>query len=159
MLDGAHHREEHRRRRPRALPRRPDGARAGWQDSFSRRIQRATELLSKKAANGPYDAVIVDETQDLDVQRLALIRLLAGKGRDSLTLLGDMNQRIYGEPLDLEELHISVEGRTLSLAAGYRTTREIAELGQRLLPAETGAVPDIAPTLDAPASGVSGPLR
>ncbi len=105
------------------------------------------------------DAVIVDETQDLDVQRLALIRLLAGKGRDSLTLLGDMNQRIYGEPLDLEEPHISVEGRTLSLAAGYRTTREIAELGQRLLPAETGAVPDIAPTLDAPAPGVSGPLR
>jgi len=42
-------------------------------------------------------------------------------------------------------------------AAGYRTTREIAELGQRLLPAETGTVPDIAPTLDAPASDVSGP--
>jgi len=127
------------------------------EDEYSRRIRRAVKATSRKGARSPYDAVVVDETQDLDVQRLALIRLLAGKGRDSLTLLGDMNQRIYGEPLDLEDLHISVEGRTFSLAAGYRTTREIAELSQRLLPAETGAVPDIAATLDAPASGVSGP--
>ena len=50
------------------------------QDLFSRRIQRATEPLSKKGVKSPYDAVIVDETQDLDVRRLALIRLLAGTG-------------------------------------------------------------------------------
>ena len=124
---------------------------------FALRIKRATEFLSKKGNKSPYDAVIVDETQDVDVSRLALIRLLAGKGRDSLTLLGDMNQRIYGEPLDLEDLHISVEGRTFTLASGYRTTREIAELGQGILPAEVGEAPDIAATFSAPTSGVSGP--
>ena len=85
---------------------------------FALRIKRATELLSKKGNKSPYDAVIVDETQDVDVSRLALIRLLAGKGRDSLTLLGDMNQRIYGEPLDLEDLHNFVEGRTFAPASG-----------------------------------------
>ena len=53
------------------------------QDLFSRRIRRATELLSKRGAKSPYDAVIVDETQDLDARRLALIRLLAGRGRDA----------------------------------------------------------------------------
>ena len=89
--------------------------------------------------------------------RLALIRLLAGKGRDSLTLLGDMNQRIYGEPLDLEDMHISVEGRTFTLASRYRTTREIAGFGQRILADEDGDARDIARTLEAPEAGVSGP--
>jgi hypothetical protein len=37
--------------------------------------------MSCKGAKNSCSAVIVDETQDLDVQRLALIRLLAGKGR------------------------------------------------------------------------------
>ena len=89
--------------------------------------------------------------------RLALIRLLAGKGRDSPTLLGDMNQRIYGEPLDLEDMHISVEGRTFTLASRYRTTREIAGFGQRILADEDGDARDIARTLEAPEAGVSGP--
>ena len=132
---------------------------------FALRIRRATEFLSKRGNKSPFDAVIVDETQDVDVSRLALISLLAGKGCDSLTMLGDMNQRIYGEPLDLEDLQISVEGRTFTLQSGYRTTREIAEFGQRILPAAAGgadgaeaqAEPDIAPTLVAPGSGVSGP--
>jgi len=99
----------------------------------------------------------VDETQDLDVQRLALIRLLAGKGRDGLTLLGDMNQRIYAEPFDLEDMHISVEGRTFTLVAGYRTTREIAGFGQRILADEDGDARDIARTVEAPEAVVSGP--
>jgi len=129
----------------------------GKSELFALRIKRATELLSKKGNKSPYDAVIVDETQDVDVSRLALIRLLAGKGRDSLTLLGDMNQRIYGEPLDLEDLHISVEGRAFALAAGYRTTREIAEFGQRILADEGGDARDIARTVEAPEAGVSGP--
>ena len=116
---------------------------------FALRIKRATELLSKKGNRSPCDAVIVDETQDVDVSRLALIRLLAGKGRDSLTLLGDMNQRIYGEPLDLEDLHISVEGRTFTLASGYRTTREIAEFGQRIVAEQGGDAPDIPRSLGA----------
>jgi hypothetical protein len=124
---------------------------------FALRIKRATTFLSKKGNKSPYDAVIVDETQDVDVSRLALIRLLAGKGRDSLTLLGDMNQRIYGEPLDLEDLHISVEGRTFTLSAGYRTTREIAEFGQRILADEDGDAREIARTVEAPEAGVSGP--
>jgi hypothetical protein len=124
---------------------------------FALRIRRATELLSTKAAHRPYDAVIVDETQDLDVPRLALVRALAGKGRDSLTLLGDMNQRIYGEPLDLEDLHISVEGRTFTLATGYRTTREIAELGQGILAGRDGVAGDIPGTVETPATGVPGP--
>ena len=61
------------------------------------------------------------------------------------------------EPLDLEDLHISVEGRTFTLAAGYRTTREIAELGQRIQPHDAGDVADIARTVEAPEAGVSGP--
>ena len=127
------------------------------EDLYTRRIHRAVQALSPKGAKSPYDAVIVDETQDLDGQRLALVRALAGKGRNSLTLLGDMNQRIYGEPLDLEDLHISVEGRTFTLAAGYRTTREIAEFGQRILADQDGDAADIPRSLDAPASGVPGP--
>jgi len=95
------------------------------------------------------------EIRQVDVE--SLIRLLSGKGRDSLTLLGDMNQRIYGEPLDLEDLHISVEGRTFTLAAGYRTTREIAEFGQRILLHDAGDARDIARTVEAPEAGVSGP--
>ena len=116
---GAHHRQEHRRRGAAAVSGRPDGPGHGQERAVRASHQAGdVQFLSKKGNKSPYDAVIVDETQDVDVSRLALIRLLAGKGRDSLTLLGDMNQRIYGEPLDLEDLHISVEGRTFTLAVG-----------------------------------------
>ena len=103
------------------------------EDGYARRIRLAIEALSRKSAKSPYDAVVVDEIQDMDAGRLVLLHLLAGQGRDSLMLLGDGSQRIYGEPLDLEDLGISVEGRRFELGATYRTTVEIIEFGRRIL--------------------------
>ena len=127
------------------------------ENPYTRRIRLACEFMARKGVKSPYDAVIVDETQDLDPQRLVLLRALAGKGRDSFMLLGDANQRIYGQPLDLEDLGISVEGRHFLLGATYRTTRDIADFGQRILDGVEAGGADLPSSSDAPVSGVPGP--
>jgi len=127
------------------------------ESEYAQRIRRACEALGRKGAKSPFDAVIADETQDFDVARLSLLRALAGRGRDRLTLLGDAGQRIFGEPLDLEDIGISVEGRTFELNAMYRTTKEIAEFGQRILTGGGGVPGHGRSGSSAPSSAVRGP--
>jgi superfamily I DNA/RNA helicase len=81
----------------------------------------------------PFDAVIVDETQDLGPQELRFLAALAGDSADCLTLVGDTGQRIYPNRTSLRDLGIDVRGRTRTLSLNYRTTEQIYRFAEAIL--------------------------
>lgn len=84
----------------------------------------------------PYRAVVVDEGQDMGPQELALIRQLAPVGGDdtnSIFIVGDSHQRIYGRHAALGQAGIDIRGRGRKLRLNYRTTEETRNWAVRLL--------------------------
>jgi len=91
--------------------------------------REATEILSAEAPNLPYAAVIVDEAQDMGEQAFRLIRAIVPEtpsgDRNSLFIVGDAHQRIYGRRAAMSACGINVRGRSKRLRLNYRTTQEI----------------------------------
>ena len=73
----------------------------------------------------PYRTVLVDEVQDLTAPALKLLRTIAPEGPNSLYLVGDGHQRIYGRPVVMSQCGIEIGGRDLRLRLNYRTTQQI----------------------------------
>lgn len=104
--------------------------------TWSGLCRRASELLEAAPADGGeprYDAVIVDELQDLNQQELGFVAALAGRAPENLMLAGDAGQRIYPGGFSLKELGIDVRGRSRVLRVNYRTTEQIRRVADRLL--------------------------
>jgi hypothetical protein len=93
----------------------------------------ARELVQSGQAASPFDAVIVDEVQDLGPQELLLLAALAGDGPNHLTVVGDGAQRIYPGGFSLKALGIDVRGRSHILKINYRTTEQIRTFADRLV--------------------------
>lgn len=94
---------------------------AEWSD-----LIRQTRLyLLQNPMALPYQAVVVDETQDWTAEELKLIRQLVPPGANDLFLVGDAHQRIYGRPVVLAHCGINIRGRSHKLRINYRTTDEI----------------------------------
>lgn len=77
----------------------------------------------------PYTAVIVDETQDMGEQAFRLIRAIVPEtpigDQNSIFIVGDADQRIYGRRASMSSCGIEVRGRSRRLRLNYRTTQEI----------------------------------
>lgn len=100
--------------------------------SFTGLCLRALDLLNGELAS-PFDAVIVDEVQDLGLPELRLLAALAGEGADRLMIVGDGGQRIYAAKHSLKSLGIDVRGRSYVLRINYRTTEQIRRFADALL--------------------------
>jgi superfamily I DNA/RNA helicase len=91
--------------------------------------REATEILSSEAPNLPYAAVIVDEAQDMGEQAFRLVRAivpgLPSGDQNSLFIVGDAHQRIYGRRASMSACGINVRGRSKQLRLNYRTTQQI----------------------------------
>jgi hypothetical protein len=81
----------------------------------------------------PFTHVIVDEAQDLGVAELRMMSALAS-GPNALFFAGDLGQRIFQLPFSWATLGVDVRGRSSSLRINYRTSRQIREAADRLLP-------------------------
>ncbi|GHO93898.1 DNA helicase [Reticulibacter mediterranei] len=95
---------------------------------------RAEECLVQGIVSERYDAVIVDEAQDLDPSALRLlVRLCVSPNR--LFVTADANQSIYGSGFTWNDVHANLrfQGRTAILHTNYRSTREIGEAAQSYL--------------------------
>ena len=87
---------------------------------------RALELLAE-AENPPrYDAVIIDEAQDLEPNALRLLAQICDKP-NRLFITADANQSIYGSGFRWADVSKSLKfvGRTGILRVNHRTTEEI----------------------------------
>ncbi len=103
---------------------------------FAAICARATELLASAQIVSPFDAVLVDEVQDLKAPELRLLKQLCAHNPGGLMLVGDAGQRIYPGGFSLSALGIEVRGRSHLLKINYRTTEQIRRLADRLLGTE-----------------------
>jgi superfamily I DNA/RNA helicase len=97
---------------------------------------RGLALSRVRASEGParYDAVIIDEAQDLDPCVLQLlVELCAEPNR--LFLTADANQSIYGSGYRRSDVHsqLRFQGHTGILKANHRSTKEIGEAAHAYL--------------------------
>ncbi|WP_395941879.1 3'-5' exonuclease [Brevundimonas aurantiaca] len=84
----------------------------------------------------PFSHVVVDEAQDLGVAELRLMRAIAPvEGADRLFFAGDLGQRIFQQPFSWRELGVDLRGRSSTLKVNYRTSQQIREAADALLPA------------------------
>jgi hypothetical protein len=91
----------------------------------------ASAFASKE--DKPFSHVIVDEAQDLGVSELRMMGAIA-TGPNALFFAGDLGQRIFQLPFSWRNLGVDVRGRSSSLRINYRTSRQIREAADQLLP-------------------------
>ncbi|MDQ1289604.1 MAG: hypothetical protein QG622_3170 [Actinomycetota bacterium] len=80
----------------------------------------ALALLDSQALPSPWDAVIVDEVQDLTCTGLRLLHRLGGDAPDGLLMVGDGRQALFPGGFTLAEAGVSVIGRSTVLDRNYR---------------------------------------
>ncbi len=82
--------------------------------------------------NLPYDAVVVDEAQDITQTQL---RFLASINRspNSLFFAGDLGQRIFQTPFSWKSTGVDIRGRSKTLKVNYRTSQQIRQRADQLL--------------------------
>ncbi len=96
----------------------------------------AREQIEEGVVDSPYDAVVVDEVQDLNPQEILFLKALGGLGENGLTLIGDGGQRIYPGGFSLRALGVEVRGRSHRLQVNYRTSQQIQRFADQLLDAD-----------------------
>ncbi len=82
----------------------------------------------------PFSHIIVDEAQDLSVPELRMLAAIADQNPDALFFAGDLGQRIFQEPFSWKALGIDIRGRSHTLKVNYRTSHQIRQTVDRLLP-------------------------
>jgi superfamily I DNA/RNA helicase/mRNA-degrading endonuclease RelE of RelBE toxin-antitoxin system len=99
----------------------------GWATWQQLRV-RAEQCVAHKRVSLRYDAVIIDEAQDLDVSALRMLIQLC-VSPDRLFITADADQAIYGSGFSWNDVHTSLrfQGRIAVVSTNYRSTREIGE--------------------------------
>ena len=82
----------------------------------------------------PFSHIIVDEAQDLGVPELRMLAAVADQNSDALFFAGDLGQRIFQEPFSWKALGIDIRGRSHTLKVNYRTSHQIRQTVDGLLP-------------------------
>lgn len=99
-------------------------------------------LASLFTDNGhsPFDFVVVDESQDLNVPQLKFLASIGSRRSDGLFFTGDLGQRIFQQPFSWRRLGIDIRGRSSSLRINYRTSHQIRMQADKLMPEEIADV-------------------
>jgi superfamily I DNA/RNA helicase len=87
----------------------------------------ALHLLESGTVTSPWNAVIVDEVQDLSCTGLRLLHQLVGDTADGLLMVGDGQQAIYPGGFTLTEAGVRVIGRSTVLDQNYRNGAKILQ--------------------------------
>lgn len=103
-------------------------------ETWQQRRARAEQLAEQSTWYHHYDAVVIDEAQDLDPGTLRLLVELS-KAPNRVFVTADANQSIYGSGFSWSDVHADLrfQGRTSILRANYRSTAEIGEAAQSYL--------------------------
>ncbi len=88
----------------------------------------------KNRDHKPFTHIVVDEAQDLGVPELRMLSAIADNNPNSLFFAGDLGQRIFQEPFSWKALGVDIRGRSTTLKVNYRTSHQIREAVDKLLP-------------------------
>lgn len=98
--------------------------------------QQIRSIALNMVRNGTdrYDAVVIDEAQDIEPNALRLLVTLCREPK-RLFITADANQSIYGSSFRWANVHddLRFQGRTGVLKTNHRTTKEIAEASRSYL--------------------------
>ncbi len=104
-------------------------------------VRDARIILQNKGDILPYQAIIMDEAQDMEMETFKLIRQMIpgsrGELKNDLFIVGDAHQRIYRHKVVLSRCGINIKGRSKKLKINYRTTEETRKWAVRLLEGKT----------------------
>lgn len=106
-------------------------------------LKIALDALREEPMGRKYEAIVVDEAQDVtEVGLRFLLELLEGGPDGRLIVIGDQAQRIYQGGFRLSDLGVDTRGRSVVLKESYRSTDEIMQavgaLGRFLSPEDFG---------------------
>jgi len=123
---------------------------------FEDLLERTVRLLetddaARAAVHDRWRAFTVDEYQDVNFLQQALLDLWLGQ-RDDLCAVGDDYQAIYGFTGASAEWLLALPGRfpatqVVRLERNYRSTPQVLELANRLVPRLGGSAKSLAPTV------------
>ena len=105
----------------------------------------------------PFTNIVVDEAQDLGIPELGLLVAIAPGGSNNLFFAGDLGQRIFQQPFSWLGLGVDVGGRSQLLKMNYRTSHQIRESADRLLPEMLRDVDGIEERRSGTVSAFNGP--
>ena len=133
---------------------------------FEDLLERAARLLEgdegvRAAVHDRWRAFTVDEYQDVNLLQQSLLDLWLGD-RDDLCAVGDDYQAIYGFTGASAEWLLALprrfpQARVVRLERNYRSTAQVIELANRLVPRLGGSAKTLAPTLPDGPEPVVGP--
>jgi hypothetical protein len=107
------------------------------EETLARLDAAATE---ETGATPRYDAILVDEGQDLSDDMVRVIARLLAPGSGRLTIALDESQDIYHRrTASWKELGVQAQGRRSGLRATYRNSREITALAAKFASGAPGA--------------------
>jgi superfamily I DNA/RNA helicase len=101
--------------------------------TWPRLMRRVAAHLTAQGER-PFDFAIVDEAQDLSVAELRFLAVLGDQRPNSLFFTGDLGQRIFQQAFPWRPLGVDVRGRSHTLTINYRTSHQIRQQADRLLP-------------------------
>ena len=122
------------------------------------------QIFSKLAAHfeagqrSPFDFMVLDEAQDVNVPQLKFLAALAGNRPNSLFFAGDLGQRIFQQPFSWKSLGVDVRGRSKTLRINYRTSHQIRSQADKLLGPEIADVDGNTETRKGTISVFNGPI-
>jgi DNA helicase II / ATP-dependent DNA helicase PcrA len=133
---------------------------------FEDLLERTARLLetdeqARAAVHERWQAFTVDEYQDVNLLQHALLDLWLGE-RDELCAVGDDYQAIYGFTGASADWLLALplrfpHARVVRLERSYRSTPQVLELANRLVPRPGGSAKTLAPTIPDGPEPVVGP--
>ena len=119
-----------------------------------------SQLAAQYAAGlrAPFNFIVVDESQDVNLPQLKLLAALAGNRPNGLFFAGDLGQRIFQQPFSWKSLGVDVRGRSKTLRINYRTSHQIRMQADKLLGPEIADVDGITETRSGTISIFNGPV-
>jgi len=110
-----------------------DGYRAALEANNLYTIEQATKRLLAEDDLPQYDAIAIDEVQDLSLISVRLLLKLRRSDKSHVFISGDENQKIYQRDFTWKELDSSLRGYTITLRKNKRNSIAIHNFSGRLL--------------------------
>ena len=101
-----------------------------WAEAF----YSIAEMINEGSCQNPFDFAVVDEAQDIGIPQLRFLASVGGARPDGLFFTGDLGQQIFQTPFSWNKEGVNIVGRTYTLKVNYRTSHQIRQRADLLLP-------------------------